>query len=186
MKKMPFSSYQGFILSRTTIIFVYVSFILRSEFGFLLSLLYIRYGKGRLDITSPVAVICDKVDFQFATLALSFITFIIIFHNSDIHIESISFEFIVDNILHDMVLFLLAEVELGIAQTDIGEIVFKRSIDVSFSLDVVLCRLAQDICLFETSEISSDCRIVDLFVFYRSESPFQLLTDSSMILYRWR
>ena len=50
--------------------------------------------------------------------------------SSDVHVESPCLELVVNNVLHDMVLFLLAEIEQGIAQAYVREVIFKRRINV--------------------------------------------------------
>ena len=63
----------------------------------------------RLDIVSAISVVCHKVYFQIQLFIFSTLR-VIVLHYSDIHAKSPPYKLVINNILHYMVLFRLAEV----------------------------------------------------------------------------
>ena len=95
----------------------------------LLPFLFIGHGKSRLDVVAFVRQIDHEIDFELRACFFSRNNMVVLDH-AHIDIESPCREFVIKDIFHDMVFFLLTEVETGIAQTDVREIVFERRVDV--------------------------------------------------------
>ena len=64
--------------------------------------------------------------------------------NPDIHTEPTSNQFIVDDILHDMILLLLADIQPRVAQSHVAVEILLLCTDVFPSLDVIALRFLQD------------------------------------------
>lgn len=55
-----------------------------------------------------------------------------------------------------MVFFHLAEAEARVAQARVGVVVLRRRLDVALAFDVIADRAANEICIFEATQISGD------------------------------
>lgn len=85
---------------------------------FLRALRGIRQCKGRLYVVAPAALICDEINLY----ALAFAIFCNINH-ANVNLITPCNEFIEKDVFHNVGFFLLPEIEAGIAQSDIFEIV---------------------------------------------------------------
>ena len=95
----------------------------------LLPFLFIGHGKGRLDVVAFVCQIDHEIYFELRAYFLP-CNGMVLLDYAHIDVESPCNEFVIKDIFHNMVFFLLTEVETGIAQTDVREIVFERRVDV--------------------------------------------------------
>ena len=123
----------------------------------LLSFLFRRaHGKGGLDIIASASGVGDEVDFQLLARHFPVRLFLPDLHHADVDGKAAIEQFVVDDVLHDVVFILLTEIQPGIAQTDILEIIFERSVDVGFPLDVVADRFIDQKSVFQIFAISGD------------------------------
>ena len=81
--------------------------------------------KGELDIIPTIALIANKVYLQPFPYNLSFLIPFSVFHNANIYIKTTNKQFVVNDVLHDVVFFLLSEVQLCITQPYICKIILK-------------------------------------------------------------
>ena len=65
-------------------------------------------SSGALDIISSAAQICDEIDLELFSLR-SAVGFQIGFHHADVHGKPAQFQLVIDDVLHDVVVFLLTE-----------------------------------------------------------------------------
>ncbi len=90
-----------------------------------------------MNIISLIATVADKIHLQPPAHYFSILIALGMFHNADIHIKTSNQQFVVYNVLHNMVFFLLSEVKLSIAQSHIREVIFEGGSDIFFSLNVI-------------------------------------------------
>ena len=65
----------------------------------------------------------------------------VVFHNAHINVEITILQLVVNDVLHDVVFLLLAEIQPCIAKSHIAEIVFERRANVFSALDIIALRL---------------------------------------------
>ena len=109
--------------------------------SFLQALLFIGNGKRRLHIIFLAAFTCNKVYFEPGADALSGFVPVILFHNAHINVEITILQLVVNDVLHDVVFLLLAEIQPCISKSNIAEIVFERRANVFSALDIIALRL---------------------------------------------
>ena len=69
-----------------------------------------------------------------------------------------------------MILFLLSEIQPCITESDIGEIIFKRCLNIPPALYVISASFLQNESIYETIQITADCIRIDLYMLDAMES----------------
>lgn len=128
---------------------------------FLLFLLRIRHRERRLDVAAFRAFVADEINLELAAGAVPVRIFKILSDDADIDAPSANLEFVEDDVLHRVRLFNLAEIEACIAQAEIGEIIFRRRVDVPLALDIVADGLVDEERIAEIVDIILDGRRAD-------------------------
>ena len=142
---------------------------------FLKALFFLADREGRLKIVFPASVSGGEIDFEIAFFALPGRVFVIPFHDPDVDIEPAAAKLVVEDVLHDMVFLGLPEVQAGILQADVCEIVFAGRADVLPSLDVVADRLAYQEGVGQVIEVLCYRIVGHLDPLFRSEGIGYLL-----------
>ena len=75
-------------------------------------------------------------------------------HQSHIHIVSLDFQFVENDILHRMVFLQLAKIQPCVSQADIREIIFQWSVDIFFPFYIV------SLCLIDQKRITEIIQIL--------------------------
>ena len=122
-------------------------------------LFLVWYHPGRLDVDAFVAAIHHEVDFmggalEYTVLPGESLDF------PDIDIVAKAYKFVENCILHEMRHFDLPVVEMDVAKTKIGGIIFAWGVEISFALDVVPPRLLDEKRILEVSKITCHGRPV--------------------------
>lgn len=99
---------------------------------FLFAFCCIWQGESRLQIVSFTSLIGDEVDFYLFTCPL-----FALFHNPYVHGKSPGNQLVIDGIFHQVRRFLLAEVQPGVTQSHILEIILQGAADVLASFHVI-------------------------------------------------
>ena len=89
-------------------------------------------------------------------LGLAFIVLPMVGHDPHVNAEATGYELVVEDVLHDVILFLLTEVKACIAKTDIGIVVFERCADVGTPFDIVSLGFAEKVGVDEVIEVLID------------------------------
>ena len=129
---------------------------------FLRPLFLVRHGQGRLDIIPAAPLVCHKVDLQLCALALFLLILVAVLHHAHIHIELTTQKFIIDDVFHDMIFFLLAEIQSGISQAHIAEIILQRRTDIFSALHIIAVCLVDHKSVHEELQIPADSLIADV------------------------
>ena len=129
---------------------------------FLCSLFLVRHGQGRLDIIPAAPLVCHKVDLQLRTLALFLFVLVTVLHHAHIHVELTAQQLIINNVLHNVVFFLLAEIQSGISQAHIAEIILQRRTDIFSALHIIAVCLVDHKSVHEELQIPADSLIADV------------------------
>ena len=111
----------------------------RSLFVLLLALAV--HAEGRLDIIAFAALVAYKVNFQLGTLLLSVLVADDYGDNSDVNVETSNQQLIVDDVFHYVGLFILSEIDAGVAQSHVGEIILGWGVDIFLAFDIITHRL---------------------------------------------
>ena len=104
---------------------------------FLLAFLIATDVVGRLYIVAAAAEVADEVDFELCLSSRAVLIGIGDRHDAYIDVESTNAQLIVDNVLHDVRALVLPEVDAGIAQPHVGEVVFAGSVNIVAALHIV-------------------------------------------------
>lgn len=88
-----------------------------------------------LDVISLAALIYYKVNLQLLTDAFTFFTSIEDFHNTHINIVATNQQLVINNVLHDVSRLLLSEIQSGIAESQISEVIFQVGTDILSAFD---------------------------------------------------
>lgn len=91
--------------------------------GFLLHFCFVRDGESRLDIIALGTLVAHKVYFQLLADIFACTVFSIDAHQPHIHTKVSCNQFIEQDILHGMVFFDLTEIDPGVSQAYIAEII---------------------------------------------------------------
>lgn len=84
---------------------------------FLFVFLGVGHGICRLDIISVWTGVADKIDFKLLSDGLIVRIFLRGCYNAHIHVETAHVQIVIEYIFHHMCLFILPEIDAGIAQT---------------------------------------------------------------------
>ena len=85
---------------------------------------------GDLDIISLTRLIDDEIDFELLAQALAGAVPAERFHNAHIDMIPANAQLVINDILHDMSRLLLTEVQPGVAQAEVGEIILEIGTDM--------------------------------------------------------
>ena len=96
---------------------------------FLVEFFFVGNGKSRLNIISSAAFVADKIHLRLFQSLFSVDTRAG-GDDSDIDVEFADHQFVVDDVFHDMIFFLLAKIQPAVAKPYVGKIIFERGIDV--------------------------------------------------------
>ena len=116
-------------------------------------LFFVRHLKRRLYVIALAGLIHHKVYFQMDSLLLAVWSPLTYFDLPDVHLISPYAKLIVDNVFHNVVLFLLTEIDECIADARVFEIVLRQSADVFTPLDVISLGPVDDKGLLQISEV---------------------------------
>lgn len=103
----------------------------------LLPLLVVVNMIGRLNVVSPATQIAHEVYFKLCLSTRAIGIGIGDGHDSHVDIEAPNTQFIVHHVLHDMGTLFLTEVKPGIAQPEVGKIIFAWGVDIMTAFHVV-------------------------------------------------
>ena len=96
---------------------------------------------GNLDIISLTRLIDDEIDFELLAQALAAAVPAERFHDAHIDMITANAQLIIYNVLHDVSRLLLTEIQPGVAQTEVGEVIFEIGTDILAPFDVIALRL---------------------------------------------
>ena len=94
--------------------------------------------------------------------------------NAHIHIEAPYLQFIEDDILHSMSFFQLTEIETGIAQPQIGKVIFDWRVDILLTLNIISDSTVDQEGITKIVDIPFDGCVTDGFPFDSFEGSRQL------------
>ena len=100
-----------------------------------------------------ISFVAYEVDLEFFGEIFAVFVKGAVFDNPDVYIETPCQKFVVDDVFKQVSLFDLTEIETGIAQSDIGEIVFARGVDVAFAFDIIAFCLRDDKCVLQIADV---------------------------------
>lgn len=118
--------------------------------------LIIRQGVGGLDIDLLAADGGHEVDLPCHLDSAPFLIFIVAVHDANIYGTSTDDQIVVDDILHDMGHFLLAETDPGISQPQVLAVVFVGVIKIILPLHIPSFALAKQECVRQVIHIALD------------------------------
>jgi len=110
----------------------------------------------RLDVDALVGKVDDKVDFVSSDFMFPGFSRLKL-HNANVHRVTAPDEFGVDDVLHEVRLFILSKVDAGVAEPGIGGVVLAGRFKVAASFDVVSLGLVYEEGVFEESKILAYC-----------------------------
>ena len=92
---------------------------------FLVEFFFVGNGKSRLNIISSAAFVADKIHLRLFQSLFSVDTRAG-GDDSDIDVEFADHQFVVDDVFHDMIFFLLAKIQPAVAKPHVGKVIFER------------------------------------------------------------
>lgn len=95
-------------------------------FLFLLDLFRRRHFESRLDIIFMAAFVGDEVNFQLLSFCFSIRSGFLCLYDAHIYPLTSASTFCINNIFHNVIFFLLPEVQSGVAESYIFKIIFRR------------------------------------------------------------
>ena len=98
---------------------------------------FVRHGKCRLNVITPVALVGHKVHFILLAYRLVVPVRGTFLHQAYIHMIPSNTQLIVNDVFHDVAFFLLAKAKQGIADAKVRKIILGQRVDVFLPLDVV-------------------------------------------------
>lgn len=128
---------------------------------------------GGLDVGAGAAEVADEIDLQLLALAHTALVAGVDGVDADIHGDAAAAQLVVDEVFHEVRFLKPAEVETGVAQTEVGEIVFGGGADVSFAADVVARGFFNQKSLFKNRQVFFDGSGGDFALFNRQKRVFQ-------------
>lgn len=137
----PSSLRHGLRTPFTMTIFLNESGIWRSELNSWRLLLLRGEVVGNLDIISLTRLIDDEIDFELLAQAFAAAVPAERFHDAYIDMIPANAQLVINDILHDMSRLLLTEIQPGVAQTEVGEVIFEIGTDILAPFDVIALRL---------------------------------------------
>ena len=96
---------------------------------------------GDLDIISLTRLIDDEIDFELLTQALAAAVPAERFHDAYIDMIPANAQLVINDVLHDVSRLLLTEIQPGVAQTEVGEVIFEIGTDILAPFNVIALRL---------------------------------------------
>ena len=96
---------------------------------------------GNLDIISLTRLIDDEIDFELLAQALAAAVPAERFHDAHIDMIPANAQLIIYDVLHDVSRLLLTEIQPGVAQAEVGEVIFEIGTDILAPFDVIALRL---------------------------------------------
>ena len=126
---------------------------------FLIALLVVGDVPGGLNVKAHVALVYDKIDFVAfaATLAVDGCEH---FYGADVHRVVSADEFVVDDVLHEVRVFVLTEVEPRIADAGIDGIVLGRVVEITVPSQIEEARILDEEGRFKITEVFANGRLV--------------------------
>lgn len=124
--------------------------------GFLLHFGFVWNGESGLDIVALCALITYEIHFQLLLLTIAGAIVFAGNYQADIHIEISCNQLIEQNIFHGVIFFDLTEVDPGITQAHIAEIILLRGINVLFAFDVIAGCPGDDKSITQIVQITLD------------------------------
>ena len=134
---------------------------------FLLHLGLIRNGVSRLDIVAFGAFVANKVNLQLFTDAVALFVGIILYDDAHIYIEAADFQLIEDDVFHAVGFFQLSEIQTGISQSHVGEVVFYQGVNVFFAFHIIADGTVDQEGITEIINILPDCIAADFLALDR-------------------
>ena len=129
--------------------------------GLLRAFFCVGDGKRRLHVYALRCLVDHKVDFA-CYLGSSPVDCRIGGDHPDVHRVSTAYQFVEDDVFHDMGHLVLPERNLGVANTCIHCIVLRRAGEISVALYVIAFRLADKKCIFEIGKVFRHADVVGL------------------------
>lgn len=134
-------------------------------------LLFALFGGGEsvggLDVGAGAAEVADEIDLQLLALAHAALVAGVDGVDTHIHGDAAAAQLVINQIFHEVRFLKLAEVETGVAQAEVGEIVFGGGVDIPLAADVVARGFFNQKGLFENRQVFFDGRGGDFALFDR-------------------
>ena len=107
----------------------------------ILPFLLVIHAEGRLDIVAFAALVAHKVNLQLGAHLLAVLVTRDYWHYTYIDVEATNQQLVVYDILHQVGLFVLTEIDTGIAQPHVSEVILVWGVDVFLAFDIITHRL---------------------------------------------
>ncbi len=122
---------------------------------FLCAFFRVVYGQCGLYVKALVTPVRHKIHLKVIAPAFAGLVLGILFHDPDVNVKTADFQLVENDVLHYVILFLLAEIQAGIPQADIHKVVFQGRADVLFSLYVIADRTVYQKGILEIIQVQA-------------------------------